>query len=247
MGRGLPVRPGSPGCPCEADTNRGPPIRRGRRDVRVQRTRVRGCRSGWGGKSLHAREHTDSSCVGEVDETSEVARASVSDPAGQRCSPPWSGRDSLFSSQVFQWLTTLGAAASVGGSSHKTHERKIRYAAWPRRRVSFPAGQHHRRPCDHGGLVLLRRRGMSPYVPVRARTFHPGVTAVREACPFQADRPLDLQLGTCPSRTDSLLSLQASCGLRWVSVSEGHTCGPRFRCGLHHVSVSAGPSTGLPD
>jgi hypothetical protein len=56
---------------------------------------------------------------------------------------------------------------------HKTHERKKRYAAGARRRVSFTSGQHHRRPCDLGSLVLHRRRGMSPYVPVRAGTFNP--------------------------------------------------------------------------
>jgi hypothetical protein len=57
--------------------------------------------------------------------------------------------------------------------SHKTHERKKRYAACARRRVSFSAGHRHRRPCHRGGLVPLRRRQPSAYVPVRAQTFHP--------------------------------------------------------------------------
>jgi hypothetical protein len=127
------------------------------------------------------------------DETSVAARASVSGQTGQRCSPLWSGGDSLFSSRVFQGSTTLGAAASVGGSSHKTHERKKRYAACARRRVSFTAGHHHGRPCDLGSLVLLRRRGMSAYVPVRARIFHPGTTVARDACLFRTDRSSDLR------------------------------------------------------
>jgi hypothetical protein len=46
--------------------------------------------------------------------------------------------------------------------------------AGPRRRAALSRLPGHRRPCDHGGLVLLRRRKTSPYVPVRAGPFHPG-------------------------------------------------------------------------
>jgi hypothetical protein len=166
-----------------------------RRSVRPERTRIAGSSSaGVEEPCTHGSIRTHLASA-KWDETCVVARASVSQQAGQRCSPPWSRRDSLFSSRVFTWSTTLGAAASVGSSSHKTHERKRRYAAGARRRVSFPARHGHRRPCDHASLVLLRRRGMSVYVPVRAGPW------TRPRCPHCPG---------CPSRRD----IRCSPGIR---------------------------------
>jgi hypothetical protein len=107
-------------CPSRTDSPPGPPGRPSHRHRRMSPSRGH---PGVHSPCTHGSIRTHPA-LAKWDETPVVARASVSAQAGQRCSPPWSGRDSLFHPGFFDGQPPSEAAAPTWSSPIKTMRGK---------------------------------------------------------------------------------------------------------------------------